>query len=1037
MNVRLYLTAGLIGAAAFCAGAADTVKFNRDIRPIFSDTCFNCHGPDKNTRKAELRLDLRESALAKTKSGKFAIVPGKPEQSEAVRRVFSDDPKVMMPHPDSHKTLTAKQKNLIKQWVAEGAKYEQHWAYLPLTKPGVPKTGGANPIDSFVLAALAEKKIAPSPEADRATLLRRLSLDLTGLPPTPDEVAAFVNDTSANAWEKQVDRLLASPRFGERMASWWLDIVHFSDTVGFHGDQNQRIFPYRDYVINAFNANKPFDLFTREQLAGDLIPNATVEQRVASGFNRLNMMTREGGAQPKEYLAKYGAERVRTVGTAFLGSTFGCAECHDHKFDPILQKDFYSLQAFFADMKQWGVYADYGYTPEPELKGINNESPFPPEVLTDSPYLAQRSAKLRGQLAKLAQSALTNAAAQAELATWVRDAAAFMQKNPTGWITPAPEVSSAAAAADPKKKAASKPGAKQPAEFAVQPDGRVLFENNPADATTIKLTPGAMRLAAVRLELLPDAKHGGSILRGGATNSEMLKLSASLIRKGNPKPVALAVRHANADAYEARHAGGMEVVGVQGGWRTGMKSWNKPQTSVWQLDGTQTLADGDVVEVKIDGNKAGCVRVSLSPIATATAVSTAEMAAAVAALAKPEAAQSPAVLEAWVTGGNSAAIREDARKLLAKIYECHDGKMWSLTTEQIAKPLTVRILPRGNWMDESGAVVLPDSPEFLPGGIKSTKQQRQSRLDLAKWVCSTSNPMTARAVMNRLWKQFFGNALSAVVDDLGAQGEAPSHPELLDWVAAEFRDGGWNLKHMVKLMVTSSTYRQHSSLRPELKDVDPANRLLASQNPRRLDAEFVRDNALFAAGLLNLDGIGGPSAKPYQPAGYYVNLQFPNRDYIASADDEQWRRGVYMHWQRTFLHPMLANFDAPSRDECAAARNGSTTPQQALTLLNDPTFVEASRVFAARVTGEAKTDDERIARAFQLALARPPKATETASLKNFLASQRGYFTSNTNDAVMLTSVGLAPKPATDHVEQAAWTALCRVVLNLHETITRY
>jgi hypothetical protein len=384
---------------------------------------------------------------------------------------------------------------------------------------------------------------------------------------------------------------------------------------------------------------------------------------------------------------------------------------------------------------------------------------------------------------------------------------------------------------------------------------------------------------------------------------------------------------------------------------------------------------------------------------------------------------------------NDAAFAE-FKKLQREILECRDGQAWCMVTES-AEPATIRVLARGNWMDESGEVQLPTTPRFLPG-VASTPDKRLTRLDFAKWVVSKDNPLTARTVVNRLWKQFFGNGLSAVVDDLGAQGEPPSHPELLDWLAADFRDGGWDVKRLVKQIVMSATYRQSSSLRPELADVDPGNRLLASQNPRRLDAEFVRDNALAIAGLLNRD-IGGPSVKPYQPAGYYANLQFPNRDYTADMDERQWRRGLYMHWQRTFLHPMLANFDAPNRDECTANRNVSNTPQQALTLLNDPTFVEAARVFAGAVLASpARTDAARIDFAFQRAVARPAKAKERESLQKFLAEQLAHYQASAEDAAKLLKVGLAPQPPTkDSAELAAWTSVCRVVLNLQEIVTRY
>jgi hypothetical protein len=374
---------------------------------------------------------------------------------------------------------------------------------------------------------------------------------------------------------------------------------------------------------------------------------------------------------------------------------------------------------------------------------------------------------------------------------------------------------------------------------------------------------------------------------------------------------------------------------------------------------------------------------------------------------------------------------------VARIRETRDGHAWSLITQQQAEPITVRVLPRGNWQDESGPIVLPSTPSFLPGRRESTPEHRLTRLDLAKWIVSNDNPITARVVMNRMWAMFYGNGLSAAVDDLGSQGELPSHPALLDWLAAEFRDRKWDMRQMIRLMVTSATYRQSSSLRPELREIDPANRLLASQNPRRLEAEFVRDNALFIAGVLNLRDVGGPSVKPYQPPGYYAALQFPDRDYIASDDDEQWRRGVYMHWQRTFLHPMLANFDAPARDECAAQRPASNTPQQALTLLNDPTFVEAARLFAARVVAAGKTDTIRLQQAFRFALARDPSKKELTSLQQFLATQREHYRANVADAGKLIDVGNAPVPAGDPAELAAWTSVARVILNSQEVITRY
>lgn len=1039
----------LVQPAAHAAGAGK-VRFNRDIRPILSENCFYCHGPDPKHREADLRLDDRAAAIEAK-----AIIPGKPEASEVIARIMTDDKDDLMPPPDSHKSLKPEQKELLRRWITEGAEYEPHWAYTPLVKPAVPpvrsgRVEHGNAIDAFIRATLEEKNIQPSEQAGPRTLIRRLSLDLTGLPPTVAEVNAFIaawEKNESSAYDALVDRLLKSPHHGERMAVWWLDVARFTDTVGFHGDQNQRIFPYRDYVIKAFNENKRFDQFTIEQLAGDLLPKPTPEQLAATGFNRLNMMTREGGAQPKEYLAKYGAERVRTVAGAWLGATFTCAECHDHKYDPISQKDFYSLQAYFADVKQWGVYSDYGYSPNPELKGWTNEYPFPPELEVQSPYLKKRMETLQKQrsrlIAEVSEALNASASTKNAFESWLTASRAFFTANPDGWSNPVPEVSTSAPSAPRSKeakaaaKAAPKPATKTKAgktPFTVEADGRIVFEAGPADSTFIKLPLSTGSFASFKVELLPDASHNGSIMRAGTAGSGLMRISATLARKNSKKPVALEFRHAEANLKEPRYAAGEEVIGIQGGWKTSEEKHTSVHEGIWWLDTPQAVTDGDLLTVKIDGNLAGCVRVSVSPFAPP---SVAGAKAWLAELSKRLQNEQFLAREAYLTSTAwDAAALKQFKQLSASILECRDGKAKTLITQKM-EPLTVRVLARGNWQDESGEVVQPATPHFLPARAGGSKD-RQSRLDLARWLCSKENPVTARAVVNRLWKQFYGNGLSLVLDDLGAQGEPPSHPELLDWLAGEFRDSGWDLRHMIRLMVSSATYRQDASLRPELRDIDPANRLLASQNPRRLDAEFVRDNALSIAGLMNPD-IGGPSAKPYQPEGYYANLQFPNREYEADKDDRQWRRGVYMHWQRTFLHPMLANFDAPNRDECTCIRTVSNTPQQALTLLNDPTFVEAARVFAQRIQRECKGPDaERIEHAFQIALARAPKDKEKQSLLTFLAAQRKTFASGESDAVKLVQTGLAPEQDGGNArELAAWTSVARVILNLHEVITRY
>lgn len=1041
-NEALPLLATVLAVAAVPVSyAAAPLRYNRDIRPLLSDNCFHCHGPDANRRKSGLRLDIREEALKPAKSGATAVVPGKPEISELVARINHPDPDELMPPAEAHKVLSSKQKEMLRQWIAEGAAYEAHWAYTPVARPPVPqitypKAQIANPIDAFIQQPLLERGIAPSPAADRPTLIRRMSLDLTGLPPSPAEVATFVRDADIDyplSITRLTDRLLASPHHGERMAQHWLDVARYADTVGFHGDQNQNAWAYRDWVIDAFNANKPFDVFTTEQLAGDLLPNPTESQWTATCFNRLTMMTREGGAQPKEYLAKHTADRVRTVGMAWLGATVGCCECHDHKFDPWRQKDFYSLGAFFADVKQWGVYNDYPYTPNPDLKGWSNDHPFPPERTVKSAALVQRIAALEANLQKLLTETATRPAPDEkqnrDFKTWAEGAGKFLAGHPDGWESPVPVVSTGAAKPRAKGKAKAKPEpvVTAPADDPViSADGRILFPKRPASAATITV-PLTGWLCAVKLELLPDAQHGGSILRAGATATMKPVFT---LRSANGKSRALPMRFADA-AFKAPHyRNGAEVIGVHEAWTTRADKVSEPHTSVWLPQSPESFRQGESLNVSLPENAAGCIRVSISPLVWLN----------------PASPSLPADLRDHLNKADAKAARwfirsttDDPalRQLESDIRECRDGFTPVMVTERTDKPLTIRVLARGNWQDESGALCKPASPVFLPA-LPEAAQRDLTRLDLARWITSRQNPLTARVIMNRLWKQFFGTGLSAQVDDLGAQGEAPSHPELLDWLAAEFMESGWDIRHMVRLIVLSHTYQQQAGPRAETREADPQNRWLASQNPRRLEAEAVRDNALAIAGLLDLT-MGGPPVKPYQPEGYYAGLQFPDRTYMPDTGSDQWRRGIYTHWQRTFLHPMMANFDAPSREDCVALRTASNTPQQALTLLNDPSFVEAARVWAVAVMASAPDDAARIDAAFRKALTRTPSAKERDGLLAFLTKMRTSYRERPDDAAKLLNTGFAPKVAAtaDKVELAAWASVCRVILNLHETITRY
>ena len=806
----------LLAPALAAAEQPRPVEFNRDVRPILSDNCFLCHGPDKNTRKAKMRLDIRDEALASK-----AFVPGKPDDSELVNRLFTKEDEDRMPPAETNKTLSAAQKDILKRWIAEGAKYEQHWAYVPLKRPEIPQVKNrawiATPVDAFVLKALENKNVAPAPGADKRTLLRRLSLDLTGLPPTEAELAAFLADNAADAYAKQAERLLASPHFGERWAVWWLDVARFADTVGYHGDQNQRIFPYRDYVIDAFNKNKPFDQFTIEQLAGDLLANPTTEQRVATGFNRLNMMTREGGAQPQEYLAKYNADRVRTVAGAWLGATMGCCECHDHKFDPYHAKDFYSMQAFFADIKQWGVYADYGYTPNPDLKGVDNDYPFFPEIAVENAYLKKQIEKIRAQISAQCADAGKSFAEHPEqrdaLEKWRVETSAFLAKNPDGWNAPAMLEGGVKESIVPKKKPAAQPkplektdkadkpekaDAKVEPKPAPPPQVAVFAEANNAlllegkalkdgeQKITFKPEPGWC--ASLRLELLPHEKHAGKITRDGNAAGNIV-FSATVKNAKDNKETKLAFAFADADQKVPRYSGGEALLGILSGWKPSASDLKARQTAIWLLDKPLLLAPGDTLSVALKCDNLGCVKISLSPFSFERPLDSAGAAlkaALLSPLASPleqlDAAKKNELLTAYTLGTGWNAEAHAKLKILRKeLFDLRGGIAWSMVTEA-KEPMPIRLLPRGNWQDQSGALLLPAVPHFLPQPA-NPDNHRLTRLDLAKWLVAPENPLTGRAVMNRLWKQFFGNGISMVVDDLGAQGEWPTHPELLDWLA--------------------------------------------------------------------------------------------------------------------------------------------------------------------------------------------------------------------------------------------------------------
>ena len=790
--------AAVLSVVAGVSQAAEPVDFARDIRPILSDRCFHCHGPDANKREGELRLDQAP------KDDRQIVVKGQPEKSVLWERITSTDPDLRMPPVDSGKPLKPEELALIRNWIEQSGKWSNHWAYLlPIRTARVTHENRHNLVDRFIDARLKTENVKPSGQADRITLIRRVTFDLTGLPPTPEEVDAFLADGSTDAWENVVDRLLSSEAYGERMAVYWLDLVRYADTVGYHGDQDHNSSPYRDWVIDAFIDNMPFDQFTETQLAGDLLPNAGTDELIATGYNRLLQTSHEGGVQAKEYLAMYAADRVRNLSAVWMGATLGCAQCHDHKYDPYTTRDFYSMAAFFADVDE----TDH-------LTRGSNALPT-----RRMPEIKVHTKRERTRITEL--NAITEKAEK---------------------------------------------------------------ELNNEDATA-DLAPGYQK----RLE-------------------EQLA------------------------AAKAEHA----------------------------------------------------------------------------------------------------AMAKAARM--------------AMITKSV-KPRVTRVLPRGDWLDETGEIVQPSIPQFLG---KLDKDKRASRLDLAHWLTDANDGaglLTARVFANRFWYLMFGRGLSRSLDDFGGQGEPPSHPKLLDRLAFEFVDSSWDMKRQMKLLAMSQVYRRASigsaASSPSEGDEGTADArakaeaLFAVQSRSRLPAEMVRDNALAISGLL-VRQIGGASVKPYQPAGYYRHLNFPTRKYAHHTDKRQWRRGLYVHWQRQFLHPMLKAFDAPRREECTAQRAKSNTPLAALTLLNDPTFVEAARAFASRILSEGgATTKQRLDFAYRLAVSRTPDEFEVKILSTLLSGSRTRFSASKGRAQQLVTTGQAPV-AGKHppADLAAWTSVARAILNLNETNTR-
>ena len=1003
-NLAVALVATFLAVAT--ASAAERIEFNRDIRPILSENCFACHGPDRNARQAGLRLDRRAEAISRG-----VIQPGNASESRLVARVRQANPALAMPPLAADKKLTDRQKGLLAAWIDQGAEYQEHWAYIKPERPDAP--AGPAGIDHLVGARLDQRGLRPVGEADRRTLARRVSFDLTGLPPRADQVESFVRNRRPDAWEDLVDSFLDSPHYGERMAVHWLDLVRYADTVGYHGDVPVNIYPFRDYVVRSFNENKPFDVMTREQLAGDLLPERGPWQVVASGYNRLSRMTNEGGSQAKEYLAKYAADRVRNVSTVWLGSTLGCAECHDHKFDPFLARDFYSMGAFFADIEEKGVFggnADWGS----RIRVLDGAAEA--EMAEIESSLERLRGPDRRDLPRDRQT--------------LDALAAYLREDLLSWKALGP---------DKAWTDCGHPDFDQCGQFGLEKEGeglvKVILSGDKRPRESIHRVEFPLeegRLTAFALELYPS---------GDFADFYLSEFEVRLLGR-ETWPVRLSLTGLLPDREEP---GSMLRDTLDGNYHTGWKgSWEEDEarTAVFVLESPLRTSPGERLQVSLIAHARQLhglpsrFRILATDSAFPELPATGELRRAILSREPLSDGQSAALDAAYerIVGGN-ASWRE-IRALERRRKVLRDGAHETLVAKSVEEPRAMRILPRGNWMDDSGDPVEPQVPEFL--GKLPTEGRRLNRLDLAAWVTHPDNPLTARVFANRLWRMFFGTGLSKVLDDLGSQGEPPDHQELLDWLAAEFVESGWDIRHLVRTMLLSETYRRSSEPSDELLAADPYNRLHGRQTMARIDAEFVRDNALAVSGLLNRK-MGGPSAKPYQPPGYYKELNFPKRVYEPDLNANQFRRGLYTHWQRQYLHPALLAFDAPAREECAADRTVSNTPLQSLVMLNDPSYVEAARVFAARILRESGgSDRKRIDFAFREAFTRLPLPREREIALGLLERQREGFGTEPARAGQLLATGISAVPrGVRTVELAAWTSLARALFNKHEFLMRY
>jgi len=1039
--------------------ASKPVDFDREIRPILSDTCFTCHGPDEQTQQAGLRLDTKDGAFA-DRGGYQVIIPGKSGESRLFQRISASDQALRMPPPTAQRQLTEKQSELIRRWIDEGARWETHWAYVPPKPPSLPTVKDTawprNPIDAFILARLEREGLKPSAQADKTTLLRRVSFDLTGLPPATAEIDAFLADTSTDAYEKQVDRLLSSPRYGERMAMQWLDLARYADTHGYHIDSHRDMWHWREWVINAFNRNLPFDQFTIEQLAGDLLPGATLEQKLATGFSRNHMINFEGGAIPEEYQTEYVVDRVETTSTVWMAMTMGCARCHDHKYDPIQQKDFYRFFAFFNTVPEKGLDGQAGNA-EPllqipsaaqasELKRLKHEIAAREKGLPDAEVEPLLKNWEKTRLATLPLPPRDGLVAHYEFDGHLADTSGLYQHGTTlrGNVT---------FGSGPVGKAAEFNG-----EVQLSFGNAASFEREDSFAIAFWVNRGGNNPLSLFQKL--DAANG----RRGYELAFDDPIPVGDLKKGSNLVIRL-IHHWPGDAIQLRTRERIRMGIVQhvalnydgSGKASGMKMFldGKPVELEAIQDhltgsirneapleiGNQSLGDGyrgQLDDLRFYQRQLNSKEISQLAIDNPIR---AVLSADASKLTEEQSKQRAKQLRDYFLTYDAPAPYQ---KLYVELVDLKKQKAAldkvvpnSMVMEEMKKARETHVLMRGDYRN-LGEKVTPGVPSSLP---PLPADAPQNRLGLARWLVDPAHPLTARVAVNRYWQMYFGHGIVKTAEDFGSQGEVPVHLELLDFLATEFVRAGWDVKHMHRLIVTSAAYRQSSQVTPELLERDPENRLLARGPRFRLPAEMVRDNALAISGLLNGE-IGGPSVSPYQPKGLWEEMAFGDvfsaQTYVQSTGKDLYRRSMYTFWKRTVPPPSLGTFDAPDREKCTARRALTNTPLQALVLMNDPTYVEAARALAQRTIVEAGKDPvKRIQFAFRQATGRKPGSNEVQLLNELAQTQLAAYRHDKASADKLLRVGESPHPKKfNPSELAAWTMVASSILNLDETITK-